>query len=318
VGKTAAVCFSVDDVHPATSADHYEAGGDLDTGALGNLARLLDRHPYLKLTLFVTPDWREISPFPIRRWLARLPVVRDHAYLAPVLPEGTMRLDRHARFTAYLGQLPRTELAMHGLHHVHRGRAITIEFQEQNRQQCLSMLQKSLAIFAAAGFKTPEGLQPPGWNLPPSLAQAAMEVGLSYVASARDVLSPIAVDATTDMSGLRGVPLIQPCRIVDGAVVHLPTNFQATSAIDRARAIVDQHGLLSIKGHIIKRIFDYVALDGIDQLYCNYLDLLFTELHRRYGERLWWATMAEVAAQAHRASVAWASASSRTSPAGGC
>ncbi len=31
-GKRAAVCFTIDDVHPATSEDHYEAGGDLEKG----------------------------------------------------------------------------------------------------------------------------------------------------------------------------------------------------------------------------------------------------------------------------------------------
>ena len=66
-GKTAAVCFSVDDIHPSTSTDPYEAGGDLGRGALGRLARLLDRHPKLRATLFVTPDWRPLGPHPTRR-----------------------------------------------------------------------------------------------------------------------------------------------------------------------------------------------------------------------------------------------------------
>ncbi len=34
-GKHAAVCLSIDDVHPGTSNDSYEAGGDLHAGALG-------------------------------------------------------------------------------------------------------------------------------------------------------------------------------------------------------------------------------------------------------------------------------------------
>jgi len=37
-GKTAAVCLSIDDVHPAGSADGCDAGGDLSDGALGRLA----------------------------------------------------------------------------------------------------------------------------------------------------------------------------------------------------------------------------------------------------------------------------------------
>jgi hypothetical protein len=52
---------------------------------------------------------------------------------------------------------------------------------------------------------------------------------------------------------------------------------------------------LAVKAHIIKNAFGHVALDGVDQTYFNYLDLLFAELERRYGERLWWTSMGEVA-----------------------
>ena len=29
-GRSAAVCLSIDDIHPGRSGDHYEAGGDLE------------------------------------------------------------------------------------------------------------------------------------------------------------------------------------------------------------------------------------------------------------------------------------------------
>ena len=65
-GKRAAVCFSIDDMHPGKKTDYYEAGGDLDRGQLGHLCWLLERHPQLRATLFTTADWREISPVPTR------------------------------------------------------------------------------------------------------------------------------------------------------------------------------------------------------------------------------------------------------------
>src|SRR5271166_3625829 len=49
--KKAAVVLSVDDVFPGTSHSAYEAGGDLEKGALGHLLWLLERHPNVKLTL---------------------------------------------------------------------------------------------------------------------------------------------------------------------------------------------------------------------------------------------------------------------------
>src|SRR5687767_11671706 len=94
-GKKAAICLSIDDIHPAKSVDHYEAGGDLAKGALGLVENLLDRHPELKLTAFLTADWRMTNPFPTRKFLASIPILRDHIYLAKVLTKGSMRLHKH-------------------------------------------------------------------------------------------------------------------------------------------------------------------------------------------------------------------------------
>ena len=54
-------------------------------------------------------------------------------------------------------------------------------------------------------------------------------------------------------------------------------------------------GLLSIKGHIIKDCCGHIALDGIDPLYCNYLDTLLTLIEQRYGDTIWWTSMGEIA-----------------------
>ena len=79
-GKTAAVCLSVDDVHPGTSGDSYEAGGDLGAGALGRLTELQRRHPNLKATLCVTPDWRLDSLVPGGGLLRQIPWLRRHVH----------------------------------------------------------------------------------------------------------------------------------------------------------------------------------------------------------------------------------------------
>src|SRR5262245_15321883 len=94
-GKTAAVCFSVDDVHPGTSRDTYEAGGDLGAGALGRLQRLQWRHPLLKATLCVTPDWRLDSLVPDGTVLRHLPWINRFVHWTKLHPSGRYRLDRH-------------------------------------------------------------------------------------------------------------------------------------------------------------------------------------------------------------------------------
>src|SRR4051794_845169 len=97
-GRRAAICFSIDDIHPGKSTDAYEAGGDLGKGALGHVEWLLSRHPKAKVTLFATPDWRQVSPHITRPLLAKVPYFRDRVYLSRVLPRGTMRLTRHPEF----------------------------------------------------------------------------------------------------------------------------------------------------------------------------------------------------------------------------
>jgi hypothetical protein len=43
-GKSA-VIMTIDDIFPGTSQNAYEAGGDLESGTLGRLLWLLERHP---------------------------------------------------------------------------------------------------------------------------------------------------------------------------------------------------------------------------------------------------------------------------------
>jgi Uncharacterized protein conserved in bacteria (DUF2334) len=300
-GRDAAVIFSIDDIHPGRSTDAYEAGGDLEKGALGHVQWLLERHPQLRVTLFTTPDWREISPIPTRTALARIPRVRDRVMLARILRRGTMRLDRHPEFVQYLRALPRTEIGLHGLHHVHPGRLIHVEFQAQDRETCAEMLRQGLAIFRDAGLPAPRGMCPPGWHIHEPLALAMADAGLEYVASGRDLSTPISSGATMAGSGLRGGPMLHPAPAFDGRLMHVPSNFSATSPVDRAMEIVRAGGLLGIKAHIIKQAMGHVALDGLDLLFRNYLDVVLCTLEDRFGDRLWFATVADVAERARAA-----------------
>jgi hypothetical protein len=90
--------------------------------------------------------------------------------------------------------------------------------------------------------------------------------------------------------------------VFGGRLVHVPANFSATSPLDRALEIVATGGLVGIKAHIVKVAFGHVMLDGVDALYRNYLDVVLSELEDRDGDRLWFATMAEVAERARAVS----------------
>ena len=163
-GKQAALCFTIDDVHPGRSSDAYEAGGDLGQGALGHVEWLCRHHPQLHVTLFVTPDWREISPFPTRRLLSRIPILSRQLYLAKTLRAETMLLSRHPEFVAYLKSLPQVDCALHGLHHINKGFDIMEEFKGRGRLECQSMLEEAMDIFEAVHLPWSPGMCPPGWD----------------------------------------------------------------------------------------------------------------------------------------------------------
>lgn len=293
-GKKAAFCFTIDDIHPAKSTDFYEAGGDLDRGRLGLVKWLLDRHPKLKVTLFTTANWREISPVPTKKVLASIPGVRDKFYLAKRWPKDTMNLERHPEFVEFLNKMKGAEVGYHGLYHVHKGLKVPVEFQNQTEAEFNILIKEMVRIFNNSKIHHVKGICPPGWNAPDALLNQLINHDFDFVASARDIFSEISAEGKTNMSGIKGVPLIYPARIKDNRIIHFPTNFQANSKIERAQKIIDNSGLLSIKAHIVKSVFGYIAIDGVDELYMNYLDVLLTNLENEYGDDLWWTSMGEI------------------------
>lgn len=293
-GKTCAVVFSIDDVHPSTSKDDYEAGGDMEKGVLRHLYGLQEKHPELVATLFVTADWRQKNPAPTS--IARhIPYLRDKMYLAPLHKAGAMQLDRHAAFCESLASQPGLEIAWHGLHHVHRGLPIGMEFQDEPLDCHFKKLQEIQRIFHSAGLSHARGICPPLWNASPEFISALDKIENQFLASSRDIITPVSHNARSAMSGIKGTPLIHACHV--SQQTHFTSNFQATSAPERAMSILRSGGILAIKGHIVKQAFGHLALDAVDALYCNYLDVLFSRLKMEFGPSIWWTSMGELDAQ---------------------
>ncbi|MGZ5244450.1 MAG: DUF2334 domain-containing protein, partial [Bacteroidia bacterium] len=218
----------------------------------------------------------------------------DKFYLAKRYPKGTMQLDRHPEFVAFLNSMERAEIAFHGLYHCHKGIKIPVEFQDQTQREFKAIIEEMIRIFNKSGVKYANGICPPGWNAPDNLLNQLAEHNIRYINSARDIITTISQGAKTNMSGIKGEPLIYPSLIKNNRIVHFPANFQATSKPERAREILDHNGLLSIKAHIIKSAFGHIALDGVDQIYMNYLDVLLTSIDQDYGDKIWWTSMGEI------------------------
>jgi Uncharacterized protein conserved in bacteria (DUF2334) len=285
-GKRAAVCLTVDDVHPAPVAEE----------ALGHVRWLQERHPLLRATLFTTPDWRSRAPFPTAKIVRHVPLLRDAVFTVPVDPPGTYRLDRHERFCSMLREWGRVEIGLHGLHHVRRGMRPIVEFAGRSVAACSRRLTAALAIFEEARLPIVRGMSPPGWEAPPPLVRAMAGLGLTFVASARDLDTPVRPGAVTGGSGLRSVSLLRPERLA-GGVVHFTTNFQATSTLERAFAILDAGGLLAIKAHLLAGVGSYRALDGLSLEYREHLDRVLAAISERYRDTLWWTSMGEIASR---------------------
>jgi peptidoglycan/xylan/chitin deacetylase (PgdA/CDA1 family) len=298
-GKSSAIAFSLDDVHPGKSDGNYEAGGDLNDGVLGRLQELCARTEELAVTLFVTPDWREISPVPTR-FVSRIPGVNRLVFAAPVLRKGTMALSNHPEFSSFLTSLRRCELALHGLHHVHKGPRVPVEFQWQSELKCQKALRQGLEIFNRAKLPRPRGFCPPAWSAPKSLIKALERESFEYLACSRDLKTAIDLKAYNAGSGLRGVHSFRPSAIGSNGLVHIPVNYQATSKFDRAFQILEAGGLLSIKAHAVENACGHVALDALNSSYVESLSRLFVDVKNRFGESVWWPTFSEIASHWRR------------------
>jgi len=278
------IVLTVDDVHPTPLAEP----------AFEQLRWLQDRHPRLRVTLFTTADWRSVAPFPDDRIASKIPLLRDRVWNVSVLARGTYRVDRHERFCATLRAWPRAEVAAHGLHHVRRGRKPIVEFEGRSQRECRALLEESFAILENARLPLVRGLCPPGWSAPQTLIDAMNAMQMRFLASARDLNTPITNDATTNGSGLRGVSLIHPQKL-GTSLVHITTNFQAGSTLERATAILDHGGVLAIKAHLLAGVGAYRAMDGLTSEYCGFLDGILSSLEDRYGDALQWTSMGELA-----------------------
>ena len=297
-GKQAAVCFSIDDVHP-TAADGQHPDGATSHQVLDRLDGLLTRHPQLRVTLFTTPDWRSRGVHRERRGVASLPLLNRLVYATRPHARGTLRLDRHHAVSRRLASMARTEVALHGLHHVRRGLRPNEECTGLPRRRASRLIAEGQDIMARAGVPLAPGFAPPAWEAPVGLLEGMRDCGLRFIASARDLDTPVTPTAIANGNGLRGVALCAPAYLERWRLVHLPTNFQATSSTARALAIIEQGGLLSVKAHFLERLGSYVALDGLSEAYTAQLDALFSTLDRRYGAALWWPSMSELSERVH-------------------
>jgi len=70
---------------------------------------------------------------------------------------------------------------------------------------------------------------------------------------------------------------------------------ESIRSFERAIAIVGSGGLLSIKAHFLAESGSWRALDGLTPRYRDDLDRLFGTIEERFGDKIWWTSMGEMA-----------------------
>lgn len=297
--------MGVDDVHPESSLDGCDCGGDLEGGALSLLERLVAEHPQLKVSLFVTPAWRFL---PQRRFFRRMQrklgrgSLLDRAWKRLFLrswPEDRFRVDdeRFVGWREKLRSLVRSgsfELGVHGFDHFQEYSQHATEFAFLDPTECLDRVRRARDLFLKAELHHSNVFSPPGWAVTKELVWALEESGLNCLAGSADGVSSIAETQTSEEAGLRGVPLCFPGWVSD-AVLNVPRNWDiAKSAYRRMDSVASLGGLIGVHSHVQNGYWgDYLG-NGITAENVRRLSASLHELEGKYPGQVWYATFQDV------------------------
>lgn len=305
-GFKAALAIGIDDVHPESSKENgLDFGGDLEQGNLGLLTKLLEEFPRLAITLFITPNWRlkttggdtflrlfqKASSKIGERKLATqiIHAVKSH-------PDGKYRLDK-SQFREWCHYITKKAeenkflIGLHGFNHLNPWLNYASEFEGLTYEECLSKIKEARNIFRKARMPLPRGFAPPGWKVTGSLINVLIEEGFTYIAGAKDHLSPVKPHMYCNEAGMC-VPLFYP-ETLFGGLVSIPRNWDIKwSSIERAENIIKINGIMGIHGHVAKTpgISNEISRTTIK----NLRELLM-HLEKKHPNDIWFTNFADLA-----------------------
>lgn len=266
--------LSFDDIHPESSKDGNDCGGDRDEGVFNFFFKLWKICPSLKITLFVTPNWidRANDSFPVRK----LKQIFGFKY-TNVWNGEPFLLTRHKDWCRWLNSIKNVEIALHGYSHHANSRFHSQEFQGMTYSACKRRLERSEGIFKASGLNYVRGFRPPGWGISDGLFRALGELKYDFVSL--DSI-PCKIDSLSRYK-------IEKYH----GLVNVPQNWDiAHGTIAEALDIVEKHGLLMAKGHICDFYDGERIRNGLnDVTFENLCDLL-----KAIKSKVSFATMSEI------------------------
>jgi peptidoglycan/xylan/chitin deacetylase (PgdA/CDA1 family) len=300
------IMIDIDDVHPESSKDGSDCGGDLDRGALGLLETFLKRYSNVKVTLFVTPCHLILPPAPgverlhgIARFL--LGGIADniiYRFFIKTREPSRYDIEKNEAFNLYLTSLAKTgqiEIGIHGCSHFHNIPPYPSEFKYLDEREARRRIRIAINKLTRARIPFVKGFAPPGWGVSGSLLKALAKEGFIYIAGSADFTSPVTYNVTSMEAGLKGVPLIFPS-LVSTKLVNIPRNWTPhRNSLARALKIIQLGGLLGVHMYV-ENVYHRVYLgNGITAENLNKLEKLVDTIKSIYGNSVSFLTFSEVA-----------------------
>jgi predicted deacetylase len=174
LNKRSVFVVGVDDVHPESSSVGWDYGGDLEQGALGLISNFFNRHPQVKITLFVTPSWRSSAVYELnslKHQIAMLGKSNVQTYIRRLLIRRLkyrsypIDLERHRNRCRYLEgfvTVGRIGIGVHGLDHFQNHRPFSAEFERLGREEARNRLRQAQGFLARANLTFERAFSPPG------------------------------------------------------------------------------------------------------------------------------------------------------------
>lgn len=219
--------FNLDDVHPEKGFGYF----DEKTEMLISLTKMFKG---IKISLFVTPNWIDLSNDPVPKRYIKFLLRKNFSHSSKGEP---FRIDKpeFGKWVSFLNRYTRKgnfEILLHGYVHHRDGILHAAEFLNLGYEGCKEKLRKAETLFEKSGLLFAKGFRPPGWKYPQPLLRALREQGYRFI-STRPSSS-----RTCDLKEI--IPKFY----------DIPQNWSVSDAVEDGLKIVAKNGCLMAKAHI--------------------------------------------------------------------
>jgi hypothetical protein len=306
-GFEAAVIIGIDDIHPESSTEGFDCGGNIEGGALERIKLFMEKYPKVPITLYVTPDWR-YRPVITSERFGRFRSVTTNFMNDPMNPlsyipkifNNTRSVERYRidkeefnswriKIKELIEKYPLT-VGIHGLTHIGKWPPFYKEFLKLNYDECLERIRSAKQIFSKV-FPVDGGFIPPSYGINLDLINALAYENFEYICIGANRRLPVKEEVLLDCPPFK-VPANYPSFISKG-IMNFPRNWNlGRSNINRAIDLIKIHGVISVYGHACHQYYgDWRIDDGIIPENLERLGKLIDKLEKN---AVWFTSASEI------------------------